>query len=70
VRAGQRRGDRDPARANAELHHLAARRQRLVDVEGDVLDDARAPRVVEPRDGVVDAQGFRATQTISSAESS
>ena len=44
----------------------AAGRERLVDVERDVLDDARAPRVVEPRDRVVGAHGFRATQTISS----
>ena len=61
--------DRDPAGADAELDDLAARLERLLDVERDVLDDARAPRVVEPRDPIVDAQGFRATQTISSDSS-
>src|SRR5215207_829965 len=34
-----------------------ARRERLLDVEVDVLRDARAPRVVEARDGVVGARG-------------
>ena len=58
VRARERGRDRDPPGSDAELHDLAARRERLVDVEGDVLDDARAPRVVEPRDRVVrSAQG-------------
>ena len=37
----------------AELDDRAAGRARLLDVELDVLGDARAPRVVEPRDRVV-----------------
>ncbi len=61
VRARQRGRDRDPPGADAELDDFAPGRQRLVDVEGDVLDDARAPRVVEPRDRVVGAQGLRVT---------
>ena len=50
------RGDRygDAARADAELDDGPRRRARgLLDVERHVLDDAAAPRVVEPRDGVV-----------------
>jgi hypothetical protein len=61
MRAGERGRNCDPAGADRELDDLAARCERLVDVEGDVLDDARAPRVVEPCDGVVDAQGLRVT---------
>ena len=61
LRAGERGGNGDPPGSHGQLHHLAARGQRLVDVERDILDDTRTPRVVEPRDGVVDAQGFRAT---------
>ena len=40
--------DGDPAGADAELDDGAARLPGLRDVEGDVLDDAPAPRVVEP----------------------
>jgi hypothetical protein len=61
VTTGERDRDRDPAGSDRELDDFAAGRERLVDVEGNVLDDARAPRVVELRDGVVDAQGLRAT---------
>jgi hypothetical protein len=61
VRAGQCHRNRNAARADTELHQFAAGTEHLVDVERDVLDDARAPRVVEPRDGVVDAQGLRVT---------
>jgi hypothetical protein len=61
VSTGQCDRDRDPAGSDREFDDLAAGRERLVDVEGDVLDDARAPRVVELGDGVVDAQGFLAT---------
>ena len=61
VSAGERRRDGDPSGANRELDDFPARGESLVDVEGHVLDDARTPRVVEPRDGVVDAQGFRVT---------
>ena len=42
-----------------------------LDVEGDVLDDARAPRVVEPGDRVVArSSGLRATHTNSLRSSS
>ena len=55
--AGGRRRDGDPPGADAELDDGPARRERLLDVEGDVLDDARAPGVVEPGDRVVGAHG-------------
>ena len=44
----------DPTRADGELDDRAAAALRLVDVERDVLDDGRAPRVVDPRDRVVE----------------
>src|SRR6266536_4462654 len=47
LHTGRRGGDRDPSRADAELDDRASRGERLLDVERDVLDDARAPRVVE-----------------------
>ena len=52
-------GDRhgDPAGAARELHHRPAGRRRLLDVELDVLDDARRPRVVDPGDRVIRACG-------------
>src|SRR5262249_10921705 len=59
--ARERGRNGDPTGADAELHDLATRRERLVDVERDVLDDACTPRVVERRDGVVDVQGLRVT---------
>ena len=46
----------DPPGAAGELDHRPAGRTRLLDVEADVLRDARAPRVVEPRDRVVRAR--------------
>ncbi len=50
----RRHGNGDAARADPELDHRPGRRARgLLDVEGDVLDDAAAPRVVEPGDRVV-----------------
>jgi hypothetical protein len=58
VHAGRRRRDRDAPRPDAELDDRAARGERLLDVEGDVLDDARAPRVVEPCNPVVCAHGI------------
>jgi hypothetical protein len=61
VSTGERDRNRDSPRPDRELHDLAAGRERLVDVERDVFDDARAPRVIELGDGVVDAQGLRAT---------
>jgi hypothetical protein len=61
VSTGERDRNRDSPCSDRELHDLATGRERLVDVEGDVFDDARAPRVVELCDGVVDAQGLRAT---------
>jgi hypothetical protein len=61
VSARERSRDRDASGADAELDDLTARRKRFLDVEGDVLDDARAPRIVELGDGVVDAQGLRVT---------
>jgi hypothetical protein len=64
VDARHRGRDRDASGPDAELDDRPAGRERLVDVERDVLDDARAPRVVEAGDGVVLAQGFLATQTI------
>jgi hypothetical protein len=48
-----RRRDRDPAGADAQLDHRAAGGERLVDVEADVLDDRARPRVVDLRDRVV-----------------
>ena len=61
--AGDRDGD--AAGPDRELDHGAARRERLVDVEADVLGDRAAPRVVEGRDLVVEPHhaGLRATQT-------
>ena len=59
--AGLRDRDGDPAGAARELDDGAAGGDRLLDVELDVLGDARAPRVVEPRDRVV--RVCRATQT-------
>ena len=53
--AGARDRDRDPPRPDAELDDRPARGERLLDVELDVLGDAPAPRVVEPRDRVVGA---------------
>ena len=47
---------------DAELDDRPARLARLLDVEADVLDDAPAPLVVEPCDGVVLAQD-RATRS-------
>ena len=44
---------RDPAGADTELDDRAARRERLLDVELDVLDDAPTPRVVQLGDRVV-----------------
>ena len=55
---------------HAELDDRAAGRARLLDVELDVLGDARAPRVVDPRDRVVVTTGLRTTQTNSFAVSS
>ena len=54
-----RRRDGDPAGADAELDDRAAGLARLVDVEGDVLDDAAAPGVVERRDPVVGTGRWR-----------
>src|SRR5712691_991100 len=48
--------DRDPARSDPELDDRASGLARLLDVEADVLGDADAPRVVEPRDRVVGRQ--------------
>src|SRR5262249_23125087 len=48
----------DAAGADAELHDRAAGCDRLLHVEGDVLDHPAAPRVVEPRDRVVGAAGY------------
>ena len=47
--------DRDPPRAHAELDDRAARRDRGLDVEVDVLGDPPAPLVVDPGDRVVRA---------------
>ena len=56
--AGRGDGDGDAARADPELHDgPGCRQRRLLDVEGDVLDDAAAPRVVERRDRVVGLGG-------------
>jgi hypothetical protein len=63
--AGSRRRHRDPPGAHAELDDRAACSQREVDVEANVLGDAHRPRVVEARDGVVQAHGLRATKTYS-----
>ena len=49
--------DGDPARADAELDHRAARFPRALQVERDVLDDAHRPGVVEPGDAVVGGHG-------------
>ena len=51
-----RLGDRhrDPARADGELDDGPVAAERLFDVEGDVLDDRGAPRVVDPGDRVVE----------------
>ena len=52
--AGSGNGDGDAARADTELDDGAGRRARgFLDVEGDVLDDAAAPGIVEPGDRVV-----------------
>ena len=62
--AGLRNRDGDAAGADGELDDGAARRERLVHVELDVLGNATAPRVVDARDRVVDTHpGFRATHT-------
>ena len=58
VHAGAGGRNRDAAGAHSELDHRSTGRERLVDIEGDVLDDAGAPRVVEPRDRVVRAHGI------------
>ena len=55
VHPGRRGGDRDPSRADAELDDRAGRGDRLVDIERDVLDHTRAPRVVQASDRVVGA---------------
>ena len=68
--AGHRRSGSRSARCRHRARRPARPGERLVDVERDVLDDARAPRVVEARDRVVGAQaGLRATQTNSSDSS-
>ena len=46
-------GDRDPTRPDRELDHRAARGERLLDVELDVLDHRDAPVVVETGNRVV-----------------
>ena len=51
--------NRDPTGADAELDDRTARRDRFLDVERDVLDDAPAPRVVQARDPVVRAGALR-----------
>src|SRR6185437_59606 len=59
--AGGGDGHRDPSRADAELDHGCLRGDtgaacglaRFLHVEGDVFDDAPAPRVVQRRDPVV-----------------
>ena len=48
--AGLRDRHGDAAGAAGELHHGPARGLRFLDVELHVLGDARAPRVVDPRD--------------------
>ena len=65
-------GDGDPPCPDRELDDRPARAPGLAYVEGDVLGDAPAPRVVEPRDRVVKARhaGLRATHTCSSLRSS
>ena len=55
VDAGLRDRNRDPAGADGQLDHGAARGESLVDVEADVLRDGPAPRVVEARDRAVQA---------------
>jgi len=50
--AACRRRDGDPTRPDAELEHAAGTPPEI-DVERDVLRDARRPRVVEARDLVV-----------------
>ena len=63
--------DGDAARAYGELDHRAARFERVVDVEADVLGHRPAPRVVDTSDGVVQGHdGFLATQTNSRLDSS
>ena len=64
--------DCDPPRADGELDHRPAGRERLLDVEADVLRHRAAPGVVEPRDPVVERHvlGLRATQTNSRLSSS
>src|SRR4029450_6682379 len=52
----RREWDSDPAGADTELHYGPPRAARLLEVEPDVLDDARAPGVVELRYRVVSAQ--------------
>src|SRR5205823_1729821 len=54
---GTRDRDGDATRADSEFDDRAARTLRLVDVEGDVLGDAAAPRVVDVSDRVVRAAG-------------
>ena len=50
---GLRRGYRDPSRPDGQLDDGAARSERLLDVELHVLLDRHRPRVVDPRDPVV-----------------
>jgi hypothetical protein len=57
VDAGGGYRDRDAARADPELHDGPRCARGFFDVEGNVLDDAPAPRVVQPRDRVVGARG-------------
>jgi hypothetical protein len=63
--AGAGDGDCDPPGADCQLDHRTARGDGLFDVELDILRDRDRPRVVDPRDPVVEslAHGFRATQT-------
>ena len=69
-------GDRhgDTSRADGQLDDRPARGDGLLDVELDVLRDGGRPRVVDPRDPVVERSahgiGFRATQTNSGLSSS
>ena len=54
-----RGGDRhrDAARSHRKLDHRPLDALRFLDVEGDVLHDRRAPRVVDGRDRVVERHG-------------
>ncbi len=64
-------GNGDPSRPDGELDDRTTGRERVVDVELDVLGDRATPRVVERRDRVVERHaGLRATHTNSRLSSS